>query len=265
MKWIRFSWWVLFSLAVLAGMVLSRRAQDKLTAKQPEILIRVDGENNFLTEKELHTRLKRKALIYPAQSTSQLPLNKIEHYLLSMSEVREANVYKHIGNQWNIDVALRKPIARIYNQEGQSYYLDDRGVTMKISPIHTARVPIVSGAISDQFSVPEVSEIINNDSLKTIHQIDDIYRISNYVCNDPFLSAQISQIHRLKNGDYMLIPQVGDHTILFGKAYSDRVVEKKFKKLILFYKEGLPYEGWNKYSEINLKYNKQLVCTKKKI
>jgi cell division protein FtsQ len=77
------------------------------------------------------------------------------------------------------------------------------------------------------------------------------------------LRAQIGQIHREKNGDFLLIPQVGAHKIVFGTAKNDKDVEDKFNKLIVFYKEGLPFEGWNKYNLINLKYDKQIVCSKK--
>jgi cell division protein FtsQ len=36
-------------------------------------------------------------------------------------------------------------------------------------------------------------------------------------------------------------------------------VRDKFEKLKIFYTKGLPYEGWEKYSEINLKYGDQIV------
>ena len=35
-----------------------------------------------------------------------------------------------------------------------------------------------------------------------------------------------------------------------------------FYRLKVFYKEAIPYEGWNQYDEINLKYKKQIVCNK---
>jgi cell division protein FtsQ len=31
-------------------------------------------------------------------------------------------------------------------------------------------------------------------------------------------------------------------------------------RLKIFYKEGMPYEGWRKYETINLKYSGQVVC-----
>lgn len=263
MKYIKIGFWVLFAIAVVVGMSMSKSAQQSEVTTEPHVLIKVEGENNFLTENELKLRLKRKGLIYSEQLVSAVKIKEIEDYIESMSEIREARVYSSLGGNWNIDVILRKPIARIFNKQGESYYLDDTGHTMATSNVHTARVVVVTGNIPDRKSKLSVPEIINNDTLKTILFLDDIYRISHYVCSDPFLSAQIGQIHREKNGDFVLIPQVGGHIIIFGSANSDREVEKKFKKLVLFYKEGLPFEGWNKYSEINLKYEKQIVCKKK--
>jgi len=78
------------------------------------------------------------------------------------------------------------------------------------------------------------------------------------------LQSLIGQIHRKHNGDFVLIPQVGGQKIVFGTAFSDLEVEEKFRKLKVFYKEAIPYEGWNTYEEISLKYNKQIVCKKKK-
>jgi len=74
----------------------------------------------------------------------------------------------------------------------------------------------------------------------------------------------IGQIHLKHNGDFFLIPQVGGQKIVFGTAFSDLEGEEKFRKLKVFYKEAIPYEGWNTYEEISLKYNKQIVCKKKK-
>ena len=60
--------------------------------------------------------------------------------------------------------------------------------------------------------------------------------------------------------DIELIPRVGNHTIVFGDANQ---IESKFEKLIVFYNKGLSNTGWNEYSVINLKYEGQVVCTKR--
>jgi cell division protein FtsQ len=262
-SWVKIALWSTFGLTVIVLLMMVRSAQDEFTIDKPEIIIHINGENAFLTKDELYTRLRRKGLIYNGQTKEQLKVSKIETYLRSMTEVKDAKVFSKIGGNWTVEVDIRKPIARIFNKFGETFYLDDLGYTMAPSTIHTARVVVVTGNISDKITSPPVEKIINNPSWKSIRKIDDVYRISSYVCNDPLLRSLIGQIHRKMNGDFVLIPEVGGQKIIFGTAYSNEEVREKFRKLKIFYTEAIPYEGWNKYEEISLKYDKQIVCKKK--
>lgn len=264
-KWLKILFWSAFTISVFVLLSLSKSAQLDAELKIPEILIKVNGENVFLTKDDLLTRLKRSGLVYPGQKIENLKIAEIEKFIEGMTEVKAVKVYSNLGGAWNIDVTIRKPIARIFNSFGEDFYLDDAGSTMAPSYLYTARVVVVTGFINDRKNTESVKEIINNDTLISIRNLDDIYRISSYVCNDAFLNAQIGQINLEKNGDFVLVPQVGGQKIIFGSARTSEDVEEKFKKLIVFYKEGLPFEGWDKYETINLKYKRQIVCKKKKI
>ena len=57
-----------------------------------------------------------------------------------------------------------------------------------------------------------------------------------------------------------LIPRVGDHTIFLGTLDQ---LDTKLRRLQIFYQQGLPQVGWNKYSRLDLQYGNQIVCTKK--
>jgi cell division protein FtsQ len=262
-KWLKISLWLIFTIVVFFLMFTVKKYQEETVIDRPSILINVTGENAFLTEDELLTRLDRKGLIYQGQKHKNLKINAIENFLMGMNEIKNAKVFSRIGKHWKIEVELRKPIARIINNVGEQFYLDEDGRTMPLSILYTARIVIVTGDISDRVNGESVEEIINNDTLKSIRKLDDIYRISHYVCNDQLLQSLIGQIHRKHNGDFVLIPQVGGQKIIFGSAFSDLEVSEKFKKLKIFYKEAIPYEGWNTYEEISLKYDKQIVCKKK--
>jgi cell division protein FtsQ len=262
-SWVKITLWSIFGLTVILLLIFVSSAQAKFTIDKPEIIININGENAFLTKDELYTRLRRKGLIYNGQTKEQLEVAKIETYLRSMTEVKDAKVFSKIGGNWTVEVDIRKPIARIFNKFGETFYLDDLGYTMAPSTIHTARVVVVTGNISDKITSPPVGKIINNPSWKSIRKIDDVYRISSYVCKDSLLRSMIGQIHRKMNGDFVLIPEVGGQKIIFGTAYSNEEVREKFRKLKIFYTEAIPYEGWNKYEEISLKYDKQIVCKKK--
>lgn len=260
--------WMKVGLGALAGvtviyLVFAIRAKlDNLLLEEPTIHIKVEGESAFLTELELITRLKQANHLFVDQRVNQLNPENLERFIQKMNEVKSVNVFTSFGGRWNIDLELRRPIARIFNNYGQTFYLDSDGNIMERTAGHTARVVVVSGDIPDRITSESVNEIINNDSLKSIRKLDDVYRISNYVCNDPLMNSLIGQIYRENNGDFILIPLVGGQKINFGSAKRTEEVNEKFKKLKIFYKEAIPYEGWNKYSEISLKYKKQIVCKK---
>lgn len=257
--------WGAFAALVIVVIYFSRKEQEETEAAAPVISINVVDENAFLTETELLTRLRRNNLVYDHQKMQDVNTTAIEAFIRKMHEVEKVEVFKKLGGVWSVNVKVRQPLARIFNKFGESFYVDVHGVPMATSPNFTARVLVFSGNISDKCDTVTVPEIINNASLKSSRNLDEIYRISNYVCNDPFLCAQIGQVHRDQWGSYTLIPLVGDHEIIFGSAESDKEVEEKMEKLKIFYQEGLPYAGWSKYQSINLKYDNQIVCRKKEI
>jgi cell division protein FtsQ len=259
-KWLKRGLWIAFAIAVIVLMQMTQSAQADTVLEEPDVLIHVNGENAFLTEDELKLRLKRNGFTFNGQSQKDLKVSAVEDYIRKMTEVKDVKVFTKLGSKWKIEVTVRKPIARIYNKYDETFYLDEDGFVMNSSSLHTARVVVVTGYIKDRISSVSVPEIINNDTLKSIRKLDDVYRISNYVCNDPLMQSLIGQIHLKKNGDFVLIPLVGGQKIIFGTATTDDEVKEKFKKLKIFYEEGIPYEGWDKYEEISLKYDNQIVC-----
>jgi cell division protein FtsQ len=259
-KWLKRGLWIAFAIAVIVLMQMTQSAQADTVLEEPDVLIHVNGENAFLTEDELKLRLKRKGFTFNGQSQKDLKVSAVEDYIRKMTEVKDVKVFTKLGSKWKIEVTVRKPIARIFNKYDETFYLDEDGFVMNSSSLHTARVVVVTGYIKDRISSVSVPEIINNDTLKSIRKLDDVYRISNYVCNDPLMQSLIGQIHLKKNGDFVLIPLVGGQKIIFGTAKTDKEVKDKFKKLKIFYQEGIPYEGWDKYEEISLKYDNQIVC-----
>ena len=261
-KWLKITFWFIFITGMITLMTMIRVDQLARPAGDPEIVIHKDGEDVFLTDDELLGVLMEDGLVYSGQTFEKLELEKIEDRIESISQVRSVEVYSNVGNNWKIDVYMREPIARIFNLFGESFYLDKEGEIVETTEKHTARVPVVTGEIRDRIDEESVDEIINNDSLISIRKLDDIYRISNYVCYDPLFRSLIGQIYLEKNGDFILVPLIGDQKIVFGSAYSEKEVEEKFEKLRIFYEEGMPNVGWNAYSEISVKYEGQIVCKK---
>ena len=159
-----------------------------------------------------------------------LDVFKTEATLDTMPEVRNVDVYKSLKGSWSIDLELIKPLARIFPEGHNSFYLDTDGNKMGRSSI-LLEYSFFSGKIPDRIDSENLNLIINNDSLKSIKLLDDIYRISNYVCKDPLLYSLIGQVYCDENHEFTMIPVVGKQKIVFGKASSVKEVEDKFQRL----------------------------------
>jgi len=257
---------ILFLISFIGIVLLLNWSQEKDANKvlsKPVISINVEGEHVFLTESELYARLRLKQYVYNKQIAAQLPVQKIEKFISEMTEVKSVKVYKKHGAKWLIDVVLKSPIARVFDSKNNTYYIDKDGDIIKRSSLHTARVILFSGNINDPVPDKKLNLIINNDSLKSKRILDDIYRISNYVCKSPFFDALIGQVYINDKKEFVLIPSIGDQKIIFGTAETEKLVADKFKRLQVFYEQAMPYEGWQKYREISVKYNGQIVCKKR--
>ena len=113
--------------------------------------------------------------------------------------------------------------------------------------------------------VTSLAEQLTLDSKWLVQYTDDYGWQSFVITRDTIQmiieQIQREQIHVQANGKLEIIPRVGKHTILLGEP---KDFKKKLEKLKVFYEKGISQVGWNKYSEISLEYNDQIICTKNK-
>ena len=151
----------------------------------------------------------------------------------------------------------RTPIARFVSPVYEkNFYIDDNGFLMPLCSTYVSRVPIFSGKIN----LPERLNLYVLDSLHKSPDFQKIYKMSKLINNDSFLKSQIVQIHINNNGYFELIPRIGNQRILFGSIEN---MEKKFKKINLFYKNGPQPKDLNKYDTLNVLYENQIICSKR--
>ena len=259
-SWLKNFLWLGFVIVVIILMSFVKKSRQEMVLGYPKIVPEIYEDQLFLDESMILNKLESKGLIGKDFTYSQIDFQAIETYLEGLSEVKSVKVYAEIGAEWQIHVVLRQPIARLFNLDGSSCYLDKDGKLMPLSDNHTAHVLTVNGFINETDMGKQVSDVINNDSLKTIEIIDDLYLISRYVCSDKFFSSQITHVYVNSSGEFEFIPRVGRQRILFGNGHH---YKGKFKKLKVFYTEGLAKAGWGKYDTINVKFKNQIVCSKR--
>ncbi|MFA6483391.1 MAG: hypothetical protein WCW62_12485, partial [Bacteroidales bacterium] len=158
----------------------------------------------------------------------------------TLSGVKDARVYSTPDGTLFIEVSQRTPVMRFVSPY-TSFYFDSEGKEMALSDRYSARVMVVTGAVDRKF-------------LK-----DSLFRVVKSIREQLFLDALIEEI--VINPDHTLeiIPRVGDHRIFFGDAGN---YEWKLTKLKVFYDRCLPNVGWDRYSQVDLRYSNQIVARK---
>jgi len=176
---------------------------------------------------------------FDSVSLNQFQAEELEQFLEYHPSIENVEVFTSQEGAVSIDIVQRKAVVRIITKD-DNYYLDANGKVMPISKHYTPRVLVASGNVSEQN-----------------HQ--EIFDFVNIINESEFWKAQITQLYFIDN-EVILIPRVGEQKIHFGLLTR---VNEKLDNLYQFYQQAMPVKGWQTYSDISLKYNNQIVCTKK--
>jgi cell division protein FtsQ len=171
-----------------------------------------------------------------------IPIFDIERKIEGLKNVKNAEVFIDMEGMLHVEVNQKKAVVRVSPEGSEDFYMDANGSMFSLSTNYTEHLLIANGNIED--SVDFSNALI----------------LANYISSDSLWQSQIVQIYFKENKEIELIPRVGNHTILLGDVenYKD-----KFRKLYLFYEQGVNQVGWNNYKEINLKFRNQIVCVKR--
>ncbi len=241
----------LLVLALVVIAAVSKTSTRLSTGVEVHIKTLPDG-NTLLNKKEV-LNLIDKVYGYnlDGRPLGQIDPKRIERMLEREPFVRDADVYLDGRGRVNVVVRQREPVLRIIDGNNQQYYLDHSGVRMPLSPHYAAHVLVATGNIPPYD--PDFLE-------RRRYLLKDVFLLAQMLREDPFMHALVEQVYVSNLGELTLIPKLGDQKIYFGKLAD---AAQKIDKLKIFYKEGIPYEGWRKYKSIDLRYAGQIVCKKR--
>ncbi len=256
--------WCILAVGLLLSMGFVNKEQDALLCK--DLIVDVNQENDlyFLENMDIVQLLKDRGNPIIGQPKAAVNVAELENVLNSHASIANTEVSMSIDGVVKIKVKQRRPLIRIINTDGDSYYLDDKGTLMPLSDKYTMKVLVANGNIYEPYSKRyqySVKEIENDTLLSKNCMLEELYKMAAYIDKNEFWKAQVQQIYVNNERDMEIVPLVGNQKIIFGDTTS---MDEKFKKLMIFYQQGLNTTGWwDKYSTINLKYKNQIVCTKK--
>lgn len=207
-----------------------------------EVVVKNSAKTQFVHAEDIVQLIKSKDLYPVGKRMDEVNTLDIQHAIMTNKLVKSAEVYSTSNGSIIANIYQRNPILRVISDTEGHFYVDKNREIMPTSSRFTVHVPIATGNISEEFAK------------------DKLYDFAKFLYENSEWDAWIEQIVVKKNERVELIPRVGDFRIILGTLDN---YPAKLAKFALFAKNGLNVVGWNRYSEINLSFDNQVVCTKK--
>lgn len=165
----------------------------------------------------------------------------VERYLSRSNNFESVNCMVSSRGQLIVKIEPLVPVMRVFYGDN-SYYINREGKHIVSNAEFFSDVPVVTGRFSRNFAPKDIIPLVN------------------FVAKDPMLSELVSMIDAESKTNLMLIPRIRGHVVNFGDT--TRLDEKK-RMLALFYRNVMPYKGWEEYDTISVKYRGQIVATRR--
>lgn len=241
--------WVCIGGGMLTLLLAAINKKNKGVCKDYSITIKGAENNLFIDKNDVEQILQKETRSnIKGLPVASFNLHQLEQLLENNSWVSNAKLYFDNNDILHITVIEKEPVARIFTTGPGSFYIDSAGKRMPLSDKLSARVPVFTG-------FPDKKVLSAKDSLL----LNDIRATANYIINDPFWMAQVSQIDITPERTLEMIPVVGNHTVKLGDVEN---IEKKFHRLLVFYKQVLSKTGFDKYKIIDVQFEGQVVASK---
>lgn len=180
----------------------------------------------------------------------KINLQALENKLKRNPFIQNAELFIRPDRALQVNVELKEVAARVFENNGKSYYIDFQGKKIPLSPNYTARTILIRG----DFKEENKHRYIQNEHLR------NSLPLLKFISQHSEFSLIISELKISEEGNIELYPELGNFVIDFGSLEN---YQQKLQNLWLFYKNVLPKVGWNYYDRIVLKYNNQILGRKK--
>ena len=255
-------WTALAVYLVLAAGYCSRQQSDRLCTGL-RITVKDSLKTGLVTAESVRGILVGHRMKLTGARLDTLNLLAVEDALTKRPSIRSARVYSTLDGKLHIEVEQRIPVARIQTENGYRFFLSADGYVMPLQSSSFIDVPIITGTPALPFGTNFEGKIPSaKDAEKKTPEnylfLQNLINFVEFLEQDAFWGGQVVQINIIQGNEVELIPRVGRGVILLGSLEHYR---EKLEKLYTFYRQGLAYEGWNKYAHINIKYKGQVVCT----
>lgn len=227
---------VLINIIIVGGIIFFnlKNNSDKLIFNEKNIQF---SSNNFLNNDSIKINLLDNYKSLDSLNADIETVYEIEQIITRIPFVKKANVYMTVNSELNIQVQEKKPVLNLYNSD---YLLSENGQL-----------------------IPKIDSL-NIDLISFFGEIDptiytNLSNLSKMIMKDDFLKDHIKYIYSDSLSFYLSVKRF-NYNIELGSLEN---ISEKLNNYKVFMASIMDDEILNKYSHLNLKFNKQVIAQKK--
>ena len=227
---------VLINIIIVGGIIFFnlKNNSDKLIFNEKNIQF---SSNNFINNDSIKINLLDNYKSLDSLNADIETVYEIEQIITRIPFVKKANVYMTVNSELNIQVQEKKPVLNLYNSD---YLLSENGQL-----------------------IPKIDSL-NIDLISFFGEIDptiytNLSNLSKMIIKDDFLKDHIKYIYSDSLSFYLSVNRF-NYNIELGSLEN---ISEKLNNYKVFIASIMDDEILNKYSHLNLKFNKQVIAQKK--
>ena len=227
---------VLINIIIVGGIIFFnlKNTSDKLIFNEKNIQF---SSNNFINNDSIKIKLSDNYKSLDSLNADIETVYEIEQIISRIPFVKKANVYMTVNSELNIRVQEKKPVLNLYNSD---YLLSENGQL-----------------------IPKIDSL-NIDLISFFGEIDptmytNLSNLSKMIIKDDFLKDHIKYIYSDSLSFYLSVKRF-NYNIELGSLEN---ISEKLNNYKVFMASIMDDEILNKYSHLNLKFNKQVIAQKK--
>ncbi len=232
---------VVLAVALIVGTIWARnKSQGEVCSRIDVEIINADS-TSFVTPQGVLDELKGQGIKLVGKRMGSIDASEIEEALKLSPYLESADIVKCQDGRLLIRVSQLVPIFRVFDGES-SYYVNRAGKHMSANMYYHSDVPVVQGHFTRKYPATRLLPLIR------------------YVESDSLLHSLVAMYSVKDTNNIIIVPNISGHVINIGNADG---FENKFAKLMQFYRQVMPKKGWETYDTISVKWNHQIVATRR--
>lgn len=229
------------AIALVIGILWARdKSRGELCSGVEVEVVNADS-TAFVTPQGVLSDLKSQGINLVGKRMGDIDASDIEETLRISPYLENADIVKCQDGKVLIRVSQLVPVFRVFDGDN-SYYVNRAGKHMSASSYYHSDVPVVQGHFTRKFPPTRMLPLID------------------YVESDSLLHSLVTMYIVRDTNNIILVPAISGHVINVGNVSG---LDNKFAKLKLFYNEVMPKRGWNTFDTISVKWNHQVVATRR--